>query len=96
MSEEDVAARVVDDLEREGFLEKREVVTTAVKRTKYAYPVYDLHREDNLDVLNSWCKEQGIELCGRFAEFNYLNSDAVIRSAKNCSERIKSEAKQHA
>lgn len=96
MAEEDVAKRVVDDLEREGFLEKREVVTTAVRRTKYAYPVYDLHREENLEILNAWCKEQGIELCGRFAEFNYLNSDAVIRSAKNCSERIKSEAKQHA
>lgn len=96
MTNDAVAARVVDDLQREGFLEKNEVVTTAVRRTKYAYPIYDLHREDNLEVLNAWCREEGIELCGRFAEFNYYNSDAVIRSAKTVSDRMKSEAKQHA
>lgn len=96
MMNEALAARVVDDLAREGFLEKNQVITTAVRRTKYAYPIYDLHREDNLEILNDWCRQVGIELCGRFAEFNYYNSDAVIRSAKTVSDRIKSEAKQHA
>jgi protoporphyrinogen oxidase len=96
MTDEQLAARVVDDLCREGFIEKREVVTTAVKRTKYAYAIYDLHREKNLDILYSWCKQEGIELCGRFAEFVYYNSDAVIRSAKTVSDRIKNEATLHA
>jgi protoporphyrinogen oxidase len=96
MTNQQIADRVVDDLAREGLVEKREVVTTAVQRTKYAYPIYDLHREDNLDILNAWCQKEGIELCGRFAEFNYYNSDAVIRSAKTVAERMKSEAKQHA
>lgn len=96
MGDQQVADRVVDDLCREGFLEKQEVISTAVKRTKYAYPIYDLHREKNLEILNSWCKQEGIELCGRFAEFEYYNSDAVIRSAKTVSDRIKNEATLHA
>jgi len=62
-----------------------------VQRAKYAYVLYDLNREKNLDVINGWCREMGIELCGRFAEFVYMNSDAVIRSAKNCSDRLLGE-----
>lgn len=96
MSDNEVAAQVVDGLHREGFLEPKEVMTTAVRRTKYAYAIYDLHREKNLDIINTWCKQQGIELCGRFAEFVYYNSDAVIRSAKTVAERINNEALQHA
>jgi protoporphyrinogen oxidase len=96
MTDKAIAERVIDDVAREGFLKKEEVMTSAVQRTKYAYPIYDLHREDNLEILNAWCKQEGIELCGRFAEFNYYNSDAVIRSAKTVSDRIKEETKQHA
>ncbi len=92
MTDTELGARVVDDLAREGFLDKKEVVTVAVKRTKYAYAIYDLDRQKNLDILYAWCKEQQIELCGRFAEFVYYNSDGVIRSAKTVADRIKSEA----
>lgn len=89
MTDEQVAQRVIDDLTREGLIQKNEVVTTAVKRVKYAYPIYDLHREKNLEIVNAFCAEQKIELCGRFAEFNYLNSDAVIRSAKTVAARVR-------
>jgi protoporphyrinogen oxidase len=96
MTDKEVAQQVIDGLHREGFLEPNEVMTTAVRRTKYAYAIYDLHREKNLDIIYSWCKEQGIELCGRFAEFVYYNSDAVIRSAKTVASRINDGALQHA
>lgn len=88
MSDAALTARVVDDLEREGFLDKSELVTTAVQRAKYAYPVYDLGRAKNLSIIEEYCKELDIELCGRFAQFQYDNSDQVIRSAKAVSERV--------
>ena len=90
-NDEQVIQQVIDGLHQEGFLKPDEVITTEIKRIKYAYPLYDLSREKNLEIINSWCKEQGIELCGRFAEFNYYNSDAVIRSAKTIAERINHE-----
>lgn len=92
MTDEEIADEVISGLAREGFLEKSHVIKTAVRRTKYAYPLYDLDREKNLDVIYSFCRDEiKIELCGRFAEFIYMNSDAVIRSAKNCSQRLVTE-----
>lgn len=88
---EHIIQQVIDGLHQEGFLKPEEVITTEIKRIKYAYPLYDLYREKNLEIINLWCKEQDIELCGRFAEFNYYNSDAVIRSAKTIAERINHE-----
>lgn len=88
MPEAELTARVVDDLEREGFLEKSELATSAVQRAKYAYPVYDLGRSKNLSIIEEYCKELDIELCGRFAQFRYDNSDQVIRSAKSVAERV--------
>ncbi|MBA3995426.1 MAG: FAD-dependent oxidoreductase [Cyanobacteria bacterium DS2.3.42] len=95
MPEEKLIARVVDDLRREGFIEKPEVVTTAVQRTRYAYPVYDLGRSKNLQIIKQFCKQMEIDLCGRFAEFQYDNSDQVIRSAKTVSERVLNEVGLH-
>jgi protoporphyrinogen oxidase len=88
MTDKEVAAKVVDGLVQEGFISKKDVVTTDVLRTKYAYVIYDPNREKNLDIIYEYCKQEGIELCGRFSEFVYLNSDAVIRSAKTVAERI--------
>jgi len=92
--EERIVQRVIDDLSREGFLQKKDIITTAVKRTKYAYPIYDLTRSKYLSIIRDYCREQGVDLCGRFAEFQYDNSDQVIRSAKTLAERIL--AKQYA
>ncbi len=88
MSDDQVAAHVVDGLAREGFLEKKDVIVTDVKRTKYAYVIYDINYERNLGIIKDYCREAGIELCGRFAEFVYYNSDGVIRSAKTVASRI--------
>jgi protoporphyrinogen oxidase len=96
MTDKEIAQQAIDGLHREGFLEPNEVMTVDVRRTKYAYAIYDLNREKNLDIIYSWMKQEGIELCGRFAEFVYYNSDAVIRSAKTVSDRMKNEALQHA
>ena len=88
LSNEAVTKQVVDGLDREGFINKKDVVVTDVQRTKYAYVIYDLHREKNLEIIYEYCREQEIELCGRFSEFVYYNSDAVIRSAKTIAERL--------
>jgi protoporphyrinogen oxidase len=88
LSDEEITEQVLEGLSREGFIKREEVITIAVQRTKYAYVLYDANREKNLAILYEWAKEEQIELCGRFAEFVYMNSDTVIRSAKNCYERL--------
>jgi protoporphyrinogen oxidase len=92
MSDADVTREVVAGLTREGLIDGNDVITTTVRRTKYAYPIYDLDREKNLDIITSFCKSDGIELCGRFAEFVYYNSDGILRSSKTVSARMLAEA----
>jgi protoporphyrinogen oxidase len=88
MSDKEISDLVVEGLAREGFIDKKNVFVTDVQRTKYAYVIYDLDYDKNLSIIHEYCKQEGIELCGRFAEFRYLNSDAVIRSAKTVSARM--------
>jgi protoporphyrinogen oxidase len=88
MSDADVTRETVDGLAREGLIDKKDVIATTVKRTKYAYPIYDIDREKNLDIIYAYCKSEGIELCGRFAEFIYYNSDGILRSSKTVSARM--------
>jgi len=58
-----------------------------VSRQKYAYVIYDLDYQQHIGVVRAFCREQGIDLVGRFAEFEYLNMDACIRHAWDYSER---------
>lgn len=88
MSDQEVTEKVIDGLVREGFINKKDVTLTDVQRTKYAYVIYDLDYAKNTAILYEYVREQGIELCGRFAEFKYYNSDAVLRSAKTVAARL--------
>ena len=66
---------------------KKDVCYSKVIRTKYAYVIYDLNYQKNITILKDYIKSLGIFLCGRFAEFEYLNmDDCVDRGLKLASE----------
>ncbi|MBS1954336.1 MAG: FAD-dependent oxidoreductase [Cyanobacteria bacterium SZAS-4] len=80
---------VIQGLKQEGFITNRsDVLTTEIRRVKHAYVVYDLARSQNLHIVNEYLDLIGLYRCGRFAEFRYINSDAVIRSAKNLAAKL--------
>ncbi len=56
------------------------VVFTSVERQPFAYVVYDLAYQKNITTIHDFCSQYGIPLVGRFAQFEYLNMDGVIRS----------------
>ena len=80
-NENEIIDKVVSDLHRLKIIDKRTVCFSMVKKTKYAYVIYDLDYSNNIDLIKRYLKDIGIELCGRFSEFEYLNMDACIRSA---------------
>jgi protoporphyrinogen oxidase len=88
LSDDELVARVVADLDRIGILEASAVITTEVQRLKYAYPVYTLDYRANRAVLHDWFDDIGVALCGRFAEFDYINSDECLRRAKVLAEAL--------
>jgi protoporphyrinogen oxidase len=88
-TDEQIIDSVIQGLKQEGFIINRgDVLTTDIRRVKHAYVVYDLARSENLRIVNDYLDSIGLHRCGRFAEFRYINSDAVMRSAKNLARKL--------
>jgi len=87
--EGDEAARMSDDalvehtveglMKMEVIASADDVVYAAVERQRYAYVIYDLAYLENIRVIREFVEGIGIDLLGRFAEFEYLNMDGCIR-----------------
>ena len=91
MKEKDVLERVLSDLEKIGFIKRDEVIETEVKKIKYAYVVYDKGYKENVEIIRRYFENEGVHLCGRFAEFDYINMDACIRHAMELAKKLKRE-----
>jgi len=88
---DEVAGISDDDLIQEvtGMLAEMQICTpdtivfSSVERQPFAYVVYDLSYLENIATIRDYCAKTGIPLVGRFAQFEYLNMDGVIRSVFN-------------
>lgn len=89
-SDERIAGNVVSDLERLGFVRNSKICYRNVRKSEYAYIIYDLDYNKNTSKVFKFLKSRGIESCGRFAEFKYMNMAACIRSAIDKAKRINS------
>ena len=50
-------------------------------RFLYGYPVYDLEYRRNVTAMREAVAATGLHLLGRFAQFDYINSDVCIERA---------------
>lgn len=82
--------RTVKDLERLNILRKKDVVTTQARNFEYAYVVYDSNYTKNMKIIRRYFSALGIELLGRFAEFEYINMDEVFRRSRVLAEKLNS------
>jgi len=73
--------RTVKDLVSLGVLKSDKLEVSLVSRQRYAYVIDDLNRAANVSKIRGYLAEKGILTCGRFAEFEYLNMDAVAARA---------------
>lgn len=89
MSDEELVAHVADGLVREGFLRRGDVRLTDVARREHAYVVNDLGYAKTLAVVRGFVERRGIVLCGRFAEWRYLNMDACARHAMETAAALR-------
>jgi protoporphyrinogen oxidase len=96
LSDEEVAARVVADLDRVGILSADEVLLTDVQRLTYGYPVYTHSYRRNRKVFHDYFDDLGVELCGRFAQFDYINSDECLNRALQIAQRLNAHARDTA
>ena len=81
LSDEEVTRRAIEDLQKIGFADPAKVVYRRVVRFLYGYPVYDLDYRKNVTAMRESVAAAGIHLVGRFAQFDYINSDVCIERA---------------
>ena len=81
LDDSEITEHTINGLNELKLINKKDIVYTKVVRTKYAYVVYDSDYLANIKIVCDYVKSLGIILCGRFAEFEYLNMDACIKRA---------------
>ena len=89
MSDKEIEKKVIDDLDKLGLVKRKKICYSQVKRTKYAYVVYDKEYYKNIKVVKDFIRKQGIILCGRFSEFEYLNMDECVKRASRLAKEVK-------
>ncbi len=88
MNDDALANHVIEGLTDAGVIDSSKVIFAKVKRSKYAYVIYDLDYQLNIRIVREYIKSLGIHLCGRFAEFEYLNMDACIEKAITLAKSV--------
>lgn len=80
MTDDEIAEHCVEGLIDMGIIPSKEkVIYTTVERFEYAYVVYDLDYLENIRTVTDYFSGSGIDLVGRFSEFEYINMDGCIR-----------------
>lgn len=91
-SDEQLTKRVSADLETMGLVKPGQVVYQNIVRTPYGYVVRDFNYRADLDAAKQYFASIGIPLCGRGAEFEYINMDQCIERAVSLAEKLNQEA----
>lgn len=64
------------------------IVMSHVQRVEHAYVVYQRGYERHAAVVREWFSQQGIDLCGRFSYFEYVNVDGAVTRAMDVAGRL--------
>lgn len=83
MSDKEIIERTVEDLHKNGIIDKKDVILTTIYRFKYAYVIYDLDYKRNLDIIFGYLDKNGIKSIGRFGTWDYANMDKIVKQARN-------------
>lgn len=88
---EDLIQRCIQDCKRVGMLsDDDEILCANIADLPYAYVVPDTWKDQSVKVIREWLESVNIFLAGRFAEWEYYNSDHAILAGKRCAERLNS------
>jgi protoporphyrinogen oxidase len=88
LPESQIIEQVIAGMVKVGFIDRSDVADVAIRRENYAYVIYDLEHRRNIDRLISYLESIDINSVGRFAEFEYLNTDAVVERALVLARRL--------
>ncbi len=90
--DERLVEHVIERADALGVIHRSDVILSRVARTRYAYVVFDKEHRRNLDLVKTYAAKVGIELLGRFGQFDYINTDQVLLRALELSRRLGANA----
>ena len=94
---EELIRLCVEDARRVGFIRADDpVVATAMVDLPCAYVVYDHQRKQRVEKVREWLASVGIILAGRYAEWEYYNSDHAFIAGKKAAEQALQSANRAA
>jgi UDP-galactopyranose mutase len=83
--------RCIDDCRRVGMIGERDEIWAANQvDMPMAYVVYDHERADNVRTIRTWLAERDVVLAGRYAEWEYYNSDHAFIAGRNAAATVRS------
>ena len=89
MNDSQIYKEIIKGLKKLKFIKNdKDINFKTLKKFKYAYVIYDLKHRKNVDKLIKEYLKLGIHLLGRWGSWEYLNSDQVIKQAKDLSQKI--------
>jgi UDP-galactopyranose mutase len=84
-------ARCIDDCRSVGIIDPDDPIWVANQvDLPYAYVVYDRERAANVAVIRDWLAQNDVLLAGRYAEWEYFNSDHAFVAGRNAALRAAS------
>ena len=82
LSNKSILNSIFYGLKKLKFVERKtDIKSYVIKRFKYAYVIYDLLHRQNTDKVLQFLRSIGMQSNGRFAEFEYMNSDQVAENS---------------
>jgi UDP-galactopyranose mutase len=86
---DELIQRCIDDCRRIGFFRDDDPIWAANQvDMPVAYVVYDHERAKNVNLIREWLSTQDIVLAGRYAEWEYYNSDHAFVAGKKAAEQV--------
>jgi len=83
-----IVNEVIDGLVKNKLVERDDILETTIRFEPYAYVIYDLNHRRNADSVLDYLESQGIHSAGRFAQFEYLNTDGVVEKTLKLADKI--------
>jgi protoporphyrinogen oxidase len=92
-SDRQAVDHVIDGLLDAGIIADPDRITLShVHRVEHAYVVYQRGYEEHATVVREWFPRQGIDLCGRFSYFEYVNVDGAVARALDVASALNGRA----
>ena len=87
--DENLAEMTIGHLARMGFVNRREVIDSAVVRVAKAYPVFEVGYREHYDRVCEYLgRFRNLDIAGRGGTFKYLNMDHAIVAGIEAAERV--------